>query len=240
MTPPLALRNRDLRCAPQAHADGPAQASGARSEPQASGGEHGPPNPRNVLEPGFTLIEMIAVVGIFALLVALIAPNLGRLSGRTLREAADDLAARLELARQRTVVTGIQHRVWIDLDAATYRLEWLASETEEPAPAEPVEPAELELRGETPLPLEAPRDATRAFRPLPGSLGRDEVLAESLAFRGVETPGGFSDRGEVAIEFAPDGSADSTTLFLDDESGNGLLIDVLPLADAVRVSDAEG
>ena len=34
---------------------------------------------------GFTLIEIIAVVAIFALLVALVAPNLGRLSGRTLR-----------------------------------------------------------------------------------------------------------------------------------------------------------
>ena len=183
---------------------------------------------------GFTLIEMIAVVAIFALLVAVVAPNLGRLSGRTLRQAADDLAARLELARQRTVVTGIPHRLWIDLDAATYRLEWVAGEA-----AEPARPAELDLRGETPLPLEAPRDTTLAFRPLPGILGRDEVLAESLAFRGVETPAGFSDRGEVAIEFAPDGTADSTTVILDDESGHGLLIDVLPLAEAVRVSDAE-
>ena len=183
---------------------------------------------------------MIAVVAIFALLVAVVAPNLGRLSGRTLREAADDLAARLELARQRTVVTGIPHRLWIDLDAASYRLEWVAGEVEEPTLVQPARPAELDLRGETPLPLEAPRDATLAFRPLPGILGRDEVLAESLTFRGVETPAGFTDRGEVAIEFAPDGTSDSTTVILDDESGHGLLIDVLPLAEAVRVSDAEG
>jgi len=186
------------------------------------------------------LIEMIAVVAIFALLVAVVAPNLGRLSGRTLREAADDLAARLELARQRTVVTGIPHRLWIDLDAALYRLEWLASESAERASEAPARPADLELRGETPLPLEAPRDETQAYRPLPGSLGRDEVLAGSLAFRGVETPAGFTDRGEVVIGFAPDGTADATTVILDDDSGHGLLIDVLPLAEAVRVSDADG
>ena len=72
---------------------------------------------------GFTLIEMLAVVAIFSLLVAIVAPNIGRLSGRTLQAAADDLAARLELARQRAVVTGVPHRLWIDLDQASYRLE---------------------------------------------------------------------------------------------------------------------
>ncbi len=182
---------------------------------------------------------MIAVVAIFALLVAVVAPNLGRLSGRTLREAADDLAARLELARQRTIVTGIPHRLWIDLDGATYRLEWLAGESAQQAPEAPSRPAELDLRGETPLPLEAPRGEAQAYRPLPGGLGRDEVLAESLAFRRVETPAGFIDRGEVAIGFAADGTADATTVILDDDSGHGLLIDVLPLAEAVRVTDAE-
>ena len=182
---------------------------------------------------------MIAVVAIAALLVALVAPNLNRLTGRTLREAADDLAARLELARQRTVATGIPHRLWIDLDGATYRLEWVAGEAEASGAAEPAPPAELDLRGDAPLPLEAPRDETRAFRPLPGRLGRDEVLAQSLAFRGVETPAGLTERGEIVIEFAPDGTADSTTLILDDDAGNALLIDVLPLAEAVRVSDAE-
>jgi prepilin-type N-terminal cleavage/methylation domain-containing protein len=198
------------------------------------------PRGRRAGSAGFTLIETIAVVAIFALLVAVVAPNLGRLSGRRLRAAADDLAARLELARQRTIVTGIPHRLWIDLEAASYRLEWLVGEAEARGEAsEPVRPAELDLRGQTPLALEAPRDETRAFRPLPGLLGRDEVLADSLAFRGVETPAGFSEAGEVAIEFAPDGSADSTSVILDDESGRALAIDVLPLAETVRVGDVE-
>ncbi len=189
---------------------------------------------------GFTLIEIIAVVAIFALLVAVVAPNLGRLSGRTLRGAADDLAARLELARQRTIATGVPHRVWIDLDAAAYRLEWLVGDAEAGGgPEEPARPVELDLRGDAPLPLEAPRDETRAFRPLAGLLGRDELLADSLAFRGVETPAGFSDTGQATIEFAPDGTADSTSVILDDESGRALVIDVLPLAEAVRVSDVD-
>jgi type II secretion system protein H len=188
---------------------------------------------------GFTLIEMIAVVTILGLLVALVAPNLGALSGVTLRSAADVLAARLELARQRAVMTGIPHRVWIDLDGAAYRLEWFVTDAEELGDDAPLQPEPLDLRGQTPLPLEAPRGEAPSFRPLPGLLGRDEVLEESLAFRGIETPGGWTDEGEAAIEFAPDGTAEYGTVVLDDESGRSLAVEVLPLAEAVRVGDAE-
>jgi prepilin-type N-terminal cleavage/methylation domain-containing protein len=187
----------------------------------------------------FTLIEMIAVVLIFGLLVALVAPNIGNLSGRTLRDAADALAARIELARQRTVMTGVPHRVWIDLDAVSYRLEWFLTEAEAQGEDEPAEEP-LDLRGDAPLPLEAPRGAARAFRPLPGTLGRDAVLEESLIFRGVETPTGWVERGGTSIEFHSDGTTVSATVILDDTSGRSLVIDVLPLAEAVRVSDAEG
>jgi len=182
---------------------------------------------------------MIAEVLIFGLLVAIVAPNLGNLTGRTLRSAADALAARIELARQRTVMTGVPHRVWIDLDAASYRLEWFLTEAEAQGEDEPLSQP-LDLRGGAPLPLEAPRGAARAFRPLPGSLGSDALLESSLAFRGVETPTGWVDRGETAIEFANDGTTEAAAVILDDDSGRALVIDVLPLAEAVRVSDAEG
>jgi prepilin-type N-terminal cleavage/methylation domain-containing protein len=188
---------------------------------------------------GFTLIETIAVVAIFGLLVAVVAPGLGTLTGRGLQDAADALAARLELARQRTVMTGIPHRVFVDLDGAAYRLEWLVTDAEERGEDAPLRPEPPDLRGQTPLPLEAPRDETRSFRPLPGMLGRDEVLEDSLAFRGIETPEGWIDEGEASIEFAPDGTAEYGTLVLDHESGRSLAVEVLPLAEAVRVRDAE-
>jgi type II secretion system protein H len=188
---------------------------------------------------GFTLIEMIAVVAVLALVVTVVAPNLGRLGGRALRSAADDLAGRLELARQRSVVTGIPHRLWIDLEGATYRLEWFAGDPEAGGAVEPAAARELDLRGRTPLPLEAPRDAAQAFRPLPGILGRDALLADSLDFRGIETPAGWTDRGEASIEFAPDGTADAVSVIVEDDSGAALAIDVLPLAEAIRVADVE-
>ena len=187
---------------------------------------------------GFTLIEMIAVVAIMALLIALVAPGLGTLTGRRLQNTAEALAASLELARQRTVITGIPHRVRIDLDAASWCLEWWVSDAEELG-EEPVELPPLDLRGQAALDLRAPRSVERSFRPMPGALGREAALDESLAFRGVQTGDGFADRGETAVEFATDGTAPYTEILLDDESGRSLAIEVRPLAERVRVLDAK-
>jgi hypothetical protein len=78
----------------------------------------------------------------------------------------------------------------------------------------------------------------RAWRPLPGLMGRFERLEDNLAFTGLQTPEGWIQRGEVSIEFERDGTASYTEIYLEDESGQDLVLDVLPLADAVRISDA--
>jgi type II secretory pathway pseudopilin PulG len=125
----------------------------------------------------FTLIEMLAVA-IFALLAAFVAPNLGLLSSRRLQQQAERLTAELELARQRTVATGIPHRLAIDLDRGSYRIEWLVTEAESLGEQE-TQP-ELDLRGSAPIPMAAPPEAAREFRPLPGMFGR-ETIEESCA-----------------------------------------------------------
>ena len=35
------------------------------------------------------------------------------------------MVAQLELARQRAIVTGIPHRVYIEIEDGAYRIEWL-------------------------------------------------------------------------------------------------------------------
>ncbi|MGH7337798.1 MAG: pilus assembly FimT family protein, partial [Myxococcota bacterium] len=72
---------------------------------------------------GFTLIEILAVVAILALVAAFIVPNMGGLRRRALRNEAQQIASQLELARQRAIVTGVPHRLWLELDEAEYRLE---------------------------------------------------------------------------------------------------------------------
>jgi prepilin-type N-terminal cleavage/methylation domain-containing protein len=183
---------------------------------------------------GFTLIEILAVVAIFALLAGLLAPRVGAITGRALSESAARLAASLELARQRSALTGIPHRVLLDLDQGGWRLEWFVSEAEQEG-REPEPPAEIDLRGQAPIPLAAPRGQAAEFRPLPGALGRTEWLEDSLSFAGVETPEGLAEEGEVVVEFDVDGTASDTTLQLGDESGRTLLLHVLPLADGVRI-----
>src|SRR5262249_36320500 len=72
-----------------------------------------------------------AVLAILALLIAFVAPSLGTLTGRKARNTAEAIAATLELARQRTVMTGVPHRVHLDLDEPSWRLEWWVSDAEE-------------------------------------------------------------------------------------------------------------
>ena len=186
---------------------------------------------------GFTLIEIMAAVAIFALLAGLIAPRVGSLTSRTLRQRAERIAARLELARQRSVLTGVSHRLLVDLDQGGYQLEWQATEAEaegrEPEPALP-----LDLRGETPIPMAPAHAEQLAYRPLPGLMGRFEWLEDDLAFSGLQTPEGWIERGEVSIEFERNGTASYTEIHLGDESGRALVLDVLPLADVVRINDA--
>jgi len=182
---------------------------------------------------------MIAVILIMGLLIALVAPGIGTLSGRRLQSTAEQLSAALELARQRTVMTGVPHRLHLDLDAATWRLESWVSDAEERGEEEAPPPPPLDVRGVTPLDLRPPHGPERSFRPLPGRLGRDEALDDSLSFAGVQTDDGFADRGQAAVEFSTDGTAPYTEILLDDDSGRRLAIEVLPLAESVRVIDAE-
>lgn len=182
---------------------------------------------------GFTLIEMLAVVAIFALMAAFVVPNLGIVSRGALRNDAERLAARLELARQRSVVTSVPHRLYLDLEGGGWQLEWLTG-----AEAGPEE-ALLELGGDAQAALDAPAAAELAYAPLDGELGRFTPLAEQVDFNGVETPEGWIERGEAFVGFERDGSATWTLIVLGNEDGDTLELEVLPLADAVRIRDAD-
>jgi len=186
---------------------------------------------------GFTLIEMMAVVAIFALLAGFVAPNLGLLSSRRLEHQAEQISAQLELGRQRAIVTGIPHRLAIDLESGSYWLEWFVTEAE--ALGEVEEPPALDLRGATPISLAPPRAVGREFRPLPGMFGRANQIDASLRIQAVDTPDGSVERGEAFVVFERDGTADPREIVLADDDGHALALEVLPLADAVRIHDVE-
>lgn len=187
---------------------------------------------------GFTLIEVLAVVAILALVSTFVLPNLRLLSSRTLRSQARRVAAELELGRQRAVMTGIPHRLYIDLDASTYRLEWWTTEAEARGERTEWTPPVYDLRGNGPLPLSPPREEERAYRPLPNEFGNSQKLDGDLAFEGLETPDGWVTQGETAVAFDREGTTSYAQIVIGDGEGERLAIDVLPLADAVRVHKA--
>lgn len=184
----------------------------------------------------FTLIELLAVVGIFALMAAMIIPNVNVLEARSLRAEADQLADRLEFARLRTIVSGKPHRVYIDLDGAAYGLESpeVPEGSAEPEPGSEGETTE----GESSVSLAPPREETAVFVPMSGLYG-NKLLEAGIHFALVETDQGDTDRGVTTIEFANDGTTDGATIILENDDGDAVFVEVAPLADAVRVFHAE-
>ena len=200
----------------------------------------------------FTLLEILAVVAIFALIAGLAMPNFSALHSRNLKQQAQLLVTQLELARQRSIVTGVPHRLYIDIDGSAYRMEWLASEqmTEvgddwDSLPANgngdastigTGDASTLDDYGRTRIDLSPPIAEEADYRPVIGIAGRLELLDDSIFFAGIETDGGWLDSGETWIRFERDGSADPTTIEIEHESGPAAILEVLPLADTIRVS----
>jgi type II secretion system protein H len=185
---------------------------------------------------GFTLIEMLAVVMMFGLIAAMVIPNINLGGSRVARGEAQDLAAAIEFARQRAVMTGRMHQVVIEVDRGQHWVEWAAPhDPESEAPA-----ADAAAPGEQKLDLVPPPLETEEFVPIPGELGRVHTASDQVAILGVELDGGVADQGRVELRISPDGAADPATILIGDADGkNAVRIEVEPLADAVRVSNVE-
>jgi type II secretion system protein H len=183
---------------------------------------------------GFTLVELLAVLVIFGLLAAIALPNLGIRSSRMLDEEARRLASSLEFARQRAVMTGVPHRVLVDLDQAAYRIEWQGRPEGEEALAAEAGGVALGAAALSKPALAPPAVTERDFGPLAGSLGDVAELDEAVSFAGIETAEGTFEQGTVQIYFERNGTSDPAAVSLESESGRRVVLYVAPLSDAVR------
>lgn len=193
--------------------------------------------PRRADARGFTLLEMLAVVAIFALIAMMVIPGLGRVGAGDVDAEARRLSAGLELARQRAVATGVRHRLWLDLEARAWRVEWWVTEARALGQEEPA-PTALDLSGGAPLDLRAPRTGEPEYYPVPNELGRETWLEGDVRVTGVETTEGWLGRGETAVVFETDGTAEPARIRLEDDGGTAVDVEVQALADAVRIVDA--
>jgi prepilin-type N-terminal cleavage/methylation domain-containing protein len=196
-----------------------------------------PPGRSARRQAAFTLIEMLAVVAILALVATFVAPSFDAVRQRKLRSEAMRLAIQLEFARQRTVMTGVPHRVLLDLEQSLYRVEWLGGDAGLAPPQ--LEPTLYDTSGGTPLPLEAPPIEASEYTRIPGNFGRDQLLEDDLFIAGLETPEGWLERGESFVSFDRDGTASYTEIVLEDESGEAVALAVYPLEDAVQLLEDE-
>jgi prepilin-type N-terminal cleavage/methylation domain-containing protein len=200
---------------------------------------------------GFTLIEMIAVIAIFGMIFAFGIPRLNSSKWRLLRNEAETIAASLEFARQRAIMTGVPHRVFIDLENGAYRTEWWVTEQEAYASVQGAASSPLDFDfgqngagadGEdmpydanSPLDLYPPEREARDFYPVPNrQLGAFTWLSDALYFVGLDGSSGWIEGGDVQILFDADGTTDFALIEIADADDNHLTLEVEPLLDRVR------
>ena len=160
---------------------------------------------------GFTLIEILAVVLIIGMVLAIVLPNLDRITPKhRLASAAREIASTSELARHLAITRSALYSVLYELDPpgsrgrAIYRI--------------------LLPPGE-----DGQRDSLS---------GR--VLPDGVAIRSVSVAGGSgASSGEVLIDFSPTGEDGAHIVVLENEDGALLSVKFQPLVGIASFSEGE-
>ena len=198
---------------------------------------------------GFTLIEVMAVVIVIGLALGIVLPNLSANRGAELEEHARGLASRLVLARERAIVTGAAHRVFLNLENGTTRVDWHVSEERAfahledpyaPGGALPDPNTGKNYSDTRAISLSPPEREERDYFPVPNRFGNEDWLPPDIFFEGVNTPDGWIEEGSVQIVFRSDGSTDFSEIVLRDTWQNRVVLEVEPLLETVRIRREEG
>ncbi len=193
----------------------------------------------------FTLIELMAVIALMAMMFALGLPRRAESPWERLEDEAEQIAQTLRFARQRAIMTGVPHRLLIDLEQGGYGIEWLIDEPTLDGDdglaglsslfggaGLPPDPSEEKA----PLDFVPRRRTEREYHPIPHSrMGVFQWLDEAHYFVGVDGPGGWVESGDYAIVFAADGTTDSILLRLADADDHQLVLEIEPLLQSVRL-----
>ena len=180
---------------------------------------------------GFTLFELILVIGLIGLLSIALMPRLGGGSSKGLDYGAEIVAADLRYAAQRAIATGRAHRWVADLDGQRFRIEETRLPEGEPESEMPTHSGLLDLAPPLVEALHEPiDDKTGEWR----WLDERGVLIEAV-FVGDEEFG----EGQAWIAFSGDGGADPARVELSDDHEYRVVLRVLPFTGEVRISDVD-
>ena len=198
---------------------------------------------------GFTLIEIIAVVAIIAMVFAIGVPRMGGPAFDPLHNEAEEIADRLRFARQRAIMTGVPHRLLIDLEEGGYLIEWYVTEDRAFGREEGGDPGGLAalFPGDAGGPaddgplldLVPPRKGDELdYYPIPNAtMGTFHWLEDTLYFVGVEGPTGWVEGGDFGIVFQADGTTEPLALEIADADDERLTLEVEALLERVRVRE---
>ncbi len=180
---------------------------------------------------GFTLIELMMVLGLLAIIVGVALPVMvGTVRKAPMRQALSDLQEGVLKARMLAILTG--QPAELVLHAADGRL-WVRSAAgATPADGE-APPEETPETGTTAEP--APAEAPPAREALPRFSAR---LHESLAFRQLTVNlQDLMDEPEAVIRFQPNGTCDALTAVLVSEAGEERLLQLEITTGRLRVEE---
>jgi len=191
---------------------------------------------------GFTLIEIIAVVAIISMVFAVGLPRLSGSNWDPLNEEAEKIAQSLRFARQRAIMTGVPHRLLIDLEEGGYLVEWLISEEraygDDTAGAFPEDLFSEAADGERRINFVPPRVRERDYFPIPNrEMGSYSRLDDALYFVGVEGVSGWVESGEYPIVFYVDGTTESALLEMADADDKHVTLEIEPILERVHVRE---
>jgi len=157
---------------------------------------------------GFTLLEILVVLGVLALIASVVVARLDLVTPTyRLRTAARELAETLAQARSESVARAQAVELHYDLAAGKY---WLSL------------PAEAGVAGGP------SQRAPASFRPR--ALPEGVRFADCTFFRGEATRS-----GAVTVRFSFLGACEGHLVHLADEAGNAFTVEVLPLALQVNL-----
>ncbi|MBI3723109.1 prepilin-type N-terminal cleavage/methylation domain-containing protein [bacterium] len=210
-------------------------------------------DPRAKLRTGFTMIELLVVLGIIGLVLFVVIPNIDGMSPRyRLRSAARRIASTVELAQGQAIAQGKEVAIEYDLEHRTY---WVILATSDPPadtkakdpnapPPPPIDaehgPAPVIPEGSTPTPSSSTSGTSKPALPPPppppvSYEGREtltpETLPDDIVIDSVSLPSGKeATSGTIIVPFSPTGEEGSHSVLVRLRNQNGIATSDPPIA----------